>query len=445
MRLDKFIFFCTIFAFVFFAVRHAQVAPYRTSGILLGQRGPDGGPAKVLDVGAPDERQHANYIARLARGEGVPVFNPNDPNLYETYQSHQPPLYYWAAAAWSKVLGVRADDSGTGLSMRLLNVVIGVITLIGIHRLARLVADDDWVANTAMMFAGLMPMFWALHGAVSNDPLLICLCTYTCLGLLQGVARGWNLRLALVTGTLFGLALWTKTSALTLALPLAIGLVVGLRADRRSLAWVPLVLGLALVAPWWARNASLLGDPLAMRAFKEAFVGSAQRADLVQMIAQIRQSQGLDPGGAAADYWINWFGWWTARSWFGAFGQMDIFLSPAVYRAALIAVFSLVVAAYLALRRPPTEGSKIRVSIAILVGFIFAVFASFLQFNLTYFQAQGRYLYPAIGAFAPILALGLGLILRKSNFALLAMLVLWCVGDMLVLNVIQEAFAKRVF
>ncbi len=65
------------------------MTPYRSGGVLLGQRDPaTGQPQQVSDVGAPDERQHANYTLKLVRGEGFPVLDPNDPNLIENYQAH---------------------------------------------------------------------------------------------------------------------------------------------------------------------------------------------------------------------------------------------------------------------------------------------------------------------------------------------------------------------
>ncbi|MER3495655.1 MAG: hypothetical protein C4320_01830, partial [Armatimonadota bacterium] len=77
------------------ALQFARITPFRQSGILLSQRDPaTGRPQRVLDVGAPDERQHLNYVAHLADGKGFPVFDPKAPDLAESYQSHQPPLAY---------------------------------------------------------------------------------------------------------------------------------------------------------------------------------------------------------------------------------------------------------------------------------------------------------------------------------------------------------------
>ncbi|MEJ5169517.1 MAG: hypothetical protein WHU10_00875, partial [Fimbriimonadales bacterium] len=87
------------------AIGYASLTPYRAAGRILLQ-----GHAPAQDIGAPDERQHANYVQRLLDGGGLPVFDPKDPNLYETYQSHQPPLYYVLAAGWCRALGIDRVD-----------------------------------------------------------------------------------------------------------------------------------------------------------------------------------------------------------------------------------------------------------------------------------------------------------------------------------------------
>src|SRR5687768_14778968 len=97
------------------AILYANGAPYRASGVVINQS-----RARTNEIGAPDERQHANYVQHILDGKGIPVFkisvpDPDkpgqmmrNPELGETYQSHQPPLYYILAAGYSKLLG-KAD------------------------------------------------------------------------------------------------------------------------------------------------------------------------------------------------------------------------------------------------------------------------------------------------------------------------------------------------
>ena len=115
-------------AHVLLALVYAARTPYRQSGVILGM-----GRAPANDIGAPDERQHANYIQHLLDGKGFPVFDPEDPELYESYQSHQPPLYYLLAAGWAKATGV-ADVSLPSAAMRLraLSSIFGGATVVGV-------------------------------------------------------------------------------------------------------------------------------------------------------------------------------------------------------------------------------------------------------------------------------------------------------------------------
>ena len=368
------------------AIGYATLTPYRASGRILLQ-----GNVPAMDIGAPDERQHANYVQRLLEGRGLPVFNPKDPNLYETYQSHQPPLFYIVAAAWCKALGLdRVDAPEAGLAFRLLNALIGAAGVWGLFLAGKWLDGVEATGLTAAAIGGLLPMGCALSGAVSNDPLLIALCTYSLAFLVRAVSgragRGdlwWAAALA-------GLAVATKTSGVALlpALLVAAWLAHGGRHRGRRLAASvgPFLLALAIVSPWWVRNAILYGDPLAAKAFQDAFAGSMQA------------SQGIERLGLAG-YWMEVLrGTWC--SFVGVFGYWDIWLDAPVYALAAILAGLLAVLGLVRLRVERPAG--------LLVATVFglAVVALFVRFNMQYFQAQGRYLYPAIASFSIWLAFG---------------------------------------
>jgi hypothetical protein len=67
-----------------------------------------------------------------------------------------------------------------------------------------------------------------------------------------------------------------------------------------------------------------------------------------------------------------------------------------------------------------------------------------LQFNMTYFQAQGRYLYPAIGPIALALSIGCFVLLKERGKVAVAVLA----GIILLVNVyaiakLPSEFGKR--
>lgn len=362
---------------------YASVTPYRTQGIVRGQTLPD--------IGAPDERQHANYIRDLRNERKFPVLDPKSPNLYERYQSHQPPLYYLLAAPFGD------PTQPGGERLRWLNVLIGLAGVVGLFKLGQWATDREEVGLLAASFA-LMPGHLMLHGAITNDPLLMALCTWTVALCVLALRVPMTLKLGATLGGFAGLAMLTKSSGLALVPVLLITVVLLLRqksegdeearkADRRRLVQAISVAVLAwgvLALPWLARNASLYGDPLGLRVFQEAFTGSAQAKMFI------------DELGAYA-YWTDWVLWWTARSWIGVFGYMMIFMPDRLYLALLALFFVISCGALIRAR----NGEKLAPGAGLLAtAFFVVVVALFVQFNRTYFQGQARYLYPAVSSMA---------------------------------------------
>jgi 4-amino-4-deoxy-L-arabinose transferase-like glycosyltransferase len=418
---------------------YIQQTPYRQAGKLVFQGG-----APAQDIGAPDERQHANYVARLLRGEGFAVLDPKDPNLYENYQAHQPPLYYVVAAGWSLVTGTDPQNRETGPRLRWLSLLMGLGTLAGLWWLVRWGTGSDLAAHAGAA-VGLMPMFVALHGAVSNDPLLFLLMTWSCALMVRTAKLGLGAKEGLVLGVLMGLAMLTKTTAVAL-LPLALlAAILGGRSSWGGLA-IGVGLSLLLVGGWWVRNMGVYGDPLALKAFQESFTGSAQASMFIQEFG-------------AWGYWTQWVMWWTGRSLVGAFGYMDIYLFEGlgqarfnqIYLAILFVLAIPFVAGWIGLlgaKRDEDEEAADQPWTGfgwLMAGLVGVVFLLFVQFNRTYFQGQARYLYPAVGAFAA--AMGAGMIrLTENRSPSLGWGVL--AGVLALLNVaalsgLGEAFARR--
>lgn len=378
-------------AHLLLAFGYARETPYREAGILRFQ-----GRAPAQDIGAPDERQHVNYVHRLARGEGFPVFDPKDPNLYETYQSHQPPLYYLKAAGWAKMLGLDILSESGGRGLRLQNAIIGAGTVVGVFFLVYWGFRRVSASLIASAFAALLPMNVALSGAVGNDPLLIFFCTWT-LGLCAlGLRDGWTVGRAVALGVLVGLAALTKTTAVALMPVASLAL---LWPSPRRWNLFALAGGIALLIPmgWWIRNQQLYGDPLAIGAFNEAFVGSPKASMFIGELG-------------ALDYWLHWVGWWTARSFFGVFGYMDIFLPDTLYRLLMAGMLVIVLLWFLSLTKGiPKEEARVHWLNGL---FLLIVLALFLRFNMQYFQAQARYIMPALGVIAAGVGIGLASSLR---------------------------------
>ncbi len=411
---------------VVLALLYARATPFLTPGFLMYQRTPEGRPAPVIDVGAPDELQHVAYVKHLAEGRGFPVLDPKDPELGRRYQSHQPPAFYLLAAGWSKIVG------NSYLGLRSLNALIGGIAVLGVYFLALwgLGTERRAYAIGAAAFAALLPMNVALSGAISNDPLLFCLSTWV-LALTAVYGKdGLCVKRGLLLGALIGVALLTKTTALALLPAVAVGLMLAQKRPALATVLPGAVLALAMGGVWWMRNQSLYGDPLAMGVFNAAFQNSPQATVYLQAFG---------PKG----YWIDMVGWWTVRSYLGAFGYMDIFLSPNLYRLATLVFVTLASFGILAAFKKGEDESDRAFHLMNTVFFLI-VLALFVQFNKTYFQGQARYLFPAIGPMAVAIALGAGNLVKSKPWIPLGVLASsLLIVNLFVLNVLPTEFAIR--
>ncbi|MCU0315348.1 MAG: glycosyltransferase family 39 protein [Fimbriimonadaceae bacterium] len=437
-------------AFLGLSVAYSTATPYRTPGVLAFQRGPDGLPARVPDVGAPDERQHANYISHLLQGKGFPVLRPGSADLGETYQSHQPPLYYLLAAGWAKVAGLDPTLSSAGVPLRLLNSLVGLATLLGIYFLVFWGTGKRSVANAATAFAALLPMFVALHGAVSNDPLLFCLCTWVLALCVKGSVQHWSLRLSVGIGFLVGLALLTKTSALALVPLLLVALYLAHRQETPEDRPTPLAMAIAILlplvifAPWALRNFGLYGDFLAISAFNQAFVGSPQAAGFIEMAGPV-------------GYWTQWVGWWTGRSLVGFFGYMDIQLFESLgldsnrqgaFYSLVLAIFGFATLFWFVKSKDLAEEDPSPASLLplqVLSGLLaILTLVLFVRFNLQYFQGQARYLFLAIGPLALWVGGGVcGVMKGRKDWAWLVIAIFLGALSWVGYQTLGEAFLRR--
>jgi len=401
--------------FTGFCIAYNKATPYRQPGVLFFQRGPDG-PLQAPDIGAPDERQHANYVAWMARGEGpkkLPEFG--DPTLGELYQAHQPPLYYAIAAGWSNALRINPEDTSGGFNLRLLNTALGVLLILGIYGFVRTGFNREEPALAAAAAAAFLPMNIALHSAVTNDPLLYLLITFGLWSAAHGIRNGWNTGGALLFALIAGAALWTKTTGLLL---LPIGFIAGFLSAKKkgqglTFALIASLLPLAIASPWLARNIQLYGDPFGLTAFNASFAGSPQASLFINELG-------------AQTYWLNWVSWTTFRSLIGIFGYMDIPIafehgrqaSDTVYRLALAVLALLTIAGLLGwTKEQSSQADKKKAGqFALITGaalLISAVF--FVRFNMQFYQAQARYLMIAIAPMAALWGSGAATLLGKRN------------------------------
>ncbi|HSV74107.1 MAG TPA: glycosyltransferase family 39 protein [Chthonomonadales bacterium] len=383
-------------AYVLFATAHLATTPVLSEGSF---------------INAPDEPAHLACVRLIATERRLPT----RADSATTYQWHQPPLYYLLAAPlWH--LGP--------LAVRGLGIAFGLAGVLLVWAGARRLAPGDLGAATlAAGLAALLPMRHAVTSAAGNDALTEALTTLTLVLALGVMAAGPSPARAAGLGASLGAALLAKASALTLV-PIVLAAMLWTR--RTGHTWRSVVLGCAVMAAasvavsgwWFARNLALYGAPLPTAAFAEAFAGTQQARDWVDRPVR---ADLLTGELAPADSPLGRSGYtllianWTWRTLIGAYtppagAPMGVprFLPPGFYLPhLLLAAWAAAGLALLLVRargRPPAHGWARAVLLAAAALLVLAAFAAF---TWTYFQAQGRYLFPAMLPIAGLAAVGI--------------------------------------
>lgn len=404
---------------------------------------------------APDEPAHYNYIRTLAEKGQIPILLPGDYDQAYLeaikarrfpvdmsvdpirYESHQPPLYYALAVPVYWLTGGRL------LALRLFSVALGVGLLWTIYRLLRIALPGrEGLALGGTAFAAFLPQHVAMSAAVNNDILgewILAGCAALSLAYLRG-GEHWRRDRQLLLGLalLIGLGFLTKTTAY-LAWPLAL-LAILWRGASDGRDWARrLALGLGpgmlLGLPWWIRNWLVYGpgDILGLRRHDFVVVGQPRTNDwLAQMgLVELLRQAALT----------------TFRSFWGQFGWMGVLMDSRVYLAlAILSVtvaMGCLVATWEALgpgrrlsphvnpraarelargeQRYDDEGSLAtaageedaqRRGIAWMLVWLLLTLSTYVWYNLTFVQHQGRYLFPALPVWGLCFAVGLDRVLR---------------------------------
>jgi 4-amino-4-deoxy-L-arabinose transferase-like glycosyltransferase len=369
----------------------------------------------------PDERPHSLYVDYLATQRSLPVLRREQRDAYE---AHQPPLYYLLClpVRWASRFLPEGNPSGIWArekTLRLVSTLIGAVGLLLIGRLAAVLCPDgEALAIGATAFAAFLPMRLATAAAVGNDLLAELTFTTTLLLLALAIRAGITARRTLALGVTLGFGLLTKSTCLLLFPTAALGLALAVsrkedlpqrRADRREgrttlsptwqfLAALVGAFAVALaVGGWWlARNQHLYGEVFVAHTFERYFQDTARPEFFLR--------RGLTFG----QYLLFVVVPLTFESFWGVFGHMQIRMQPAwLYTFLLLPSLAAVGGLVGAYARREAMDRDARAIWGLLVVTWLLVAAAFLRFNTAFFQAQGRYLFPAMAPIALLFTLGL--------------------------------------
>jgi 4-amino-4-deoxy-L-arabinose transferase-like glycosyltransferase len=331
---------------------------------------------------------------------------------------------------------VDADDGPTR-ACRLLSIITGLFGTTLVWLLARQLAPNRpglWIAATA--FAAFLPMRLAVISAVNNDALAEAMGTLSLLLMVRGVMGHWRKRDWLWLGLALGLALISKQSCILLLPAALIAVLLSSKGGEREgtapadetvllLRSGATVLAIVIVIAGWffVRNHLLYGDPMAKKAF-DAYFADAPTWESFRaggFTYQKYLGERVFPT-TMLSFW-GWFGYMNpdqANLALGAYGNGPpsrwgypprSWLIPILSNVLLFALAGslvyLVCRTIRARRGDADAPAGAGVGVGLLAIHAVFVFGAFLSFNTTYFQAQGRYLFPAIGAISLAIAAGL--------------------------------------
>jgi 4-amino-4-deoxy-L-arabinose transferase-like glycosyltransferase len=379
--------------------------------------------AWMVPFGAnPDETAHRDHVALLAKSGGaLVVFVPPpgrkplpEPVLERIEkatgmrelpegassrdEAHQPPGYYvMAARVWHWTGGNVAWVRGLSAVFQ-----FATVTVIGLGMLGSFPGRPSAAIGAAAL-AAVWPVQAQLGGAVSNDALCHFWCALVVVVAARWVQHGAGIKDSVILGVVLGAGMLTKSTVLQLV-PL-VGLALGLAVARRKMA-VPaaagrfaIVLGIAfaMAAPWFWRNVTLYGDPLA----RSIYVATGPNFEP----EAIRQMAG-----------------WSSLEYYGqvgirTFASLWYFLDPNLPFSAFIGpigpltvVVLLCVAGVVGTLRLLRGASGLsgneKATLILLMAAPWLLVPFYAVFVSTVFQAQGRYFLPAIVGVAATLVLG---------------------------------------
>lgn len=397
---------------------------------------------------APDENHHYYTALSIAVEGKLPIAADN----LARQEAAQPPLYYLLLSLFIDESerpaslqinpyaqlgqttgnpnlyvhepGWQADETAV-IRLRLFSVIFGGITLIAIYQAGRtLWPNQPASALLAMSLVAFLPQFNFLHASISNDTLIICLCSLAIWQVIRFWLSGVTNAHFLYLGLTLGLALLTKTAGLLLLLWVigAFGWWLWRTGAHGRLPlirnFILLTLLPALLLSGWLfwRNWTLYGDITAANKFIE-LAGGERPLTISELISQL---------GTVAQSAIARFGWMTVKP-----PSFIYWLWAGIIMMALLGILTAV-----------RQYKNFRWDLILcMASWVILLTVGWLQFMLKTPADQGRLLFPALLPIALALAFGL----TQFRFYWLAGVTALATACFTILVVLPSAYAPPPF
>lgn len=394
---------------------------------------------------SPDEASHFLYAHNLHNTGELPILEDRDTVFASrAVQRHHPPLYYLLGSLL--LTGTTREDLSAYLRdnpfahygtiavnnanvllhplhppagdtmqaawrLRLLSLILACGTLWCVYRVG-LMAFGRRVGLAAMLLAASIPSFVSISGSINNDNAV----TFFYSAGLAWVVWIWQtcrltVRRSLILGAILAGAALSKITGLTLIGVVGLVFLAGIlsgrfldaagkRQTRFQALWQVITAGLiaglcvAVLAGWWyGRNLQLYGDALALAA-TNAIWGRMPPTDP----AQIR-----------SEAWGVWESFWLILGHFNVRGPEALY--PYVTLISLLSGLGLLItgARELFTRQetaPQDHPPRLSMMMILLLA-VAVVVAALIIATRSVNVSQGRILFPAMAAFAPLMIIGL--------------------------------------
>jgi hypothetical protein len=386
--------------YLLFAAAYNHLIPFRT-----GQHAQDLIKQNQLATNA-DESAHFSNILAYKSGH-LPIFSADNPD----YEAHQPPLYYALASVFVQNSGEQPAELARWLTI----IIGGFAILVSYLAILTIFPNRPELAQGTAAFIALIPMNVNLAASLSNDTLtnlVVALAiwqTARIISKLPDMTSSQLVSQSSLLGLILAMCVYTKLSTLIVFMFVVIVTVPALRAKLFAtqqflqFGCVSCGLGLVLASPWLIRNTMLYGDPAGQHLFKQVFVQTTMTASRMT-----EMQHGL------LGYW-RYDAKLTVESFIGRFDSMLLGFYPPVYVIAglifLVGLFGLT--KIKAQQFSPNQ----QVLLIGFAGLTILTLLQFIYFNMTFFQAQGRYLYLALIPIAYYFVNGFSALFNKTESA----------------------------